>query len=216
MRKGGIYGIKNKVNGKLYIGSTYYFKARFGCHRSLLRSNKHTNKHLQYAWNKYGQDNLEFFIIEELTDKNMFIPREQFYIDHFNSHKIGYNMKPNADSSIGYTYQRKEEHIMRGKRHPMYGKKGINNPSFGRRNTKDAILQMSISKLGSKNAMFGKFGDKHHLSKPVLQILDQAIIREWTCLHEIERVLKYNKGNISQCCTGKRNSAHGYKWRYKK
>ena len=216
MKKGGIYGIKNKVNDKLYVGSTYYFNSRFGCHRSLLRSNKHTNKHLQSAWNKYGENNFEFFIVEVLSDKTMFIIREQFYIDLHRTYTDGYNQRPLAESNSGYTYTRKEEHIMRGKKHPMYGKKGINNPSFGRRNTKDVILQMSISKTGSNNAMFGNFGKQHHLSKPVLQMLDQVIIKEWACLHEIERVLKYSKGNISQCCTGKRNSAHGYNWRYKR
>ena len=39
--KGGIYKIKNIINGKVYIGSAIYFIKRWSVHKSELKNNKH-------------------------------------------------------------------------------------------------------------------------------------------------------------------------------
>jgi group I intron endonuclease len=57
-----IYLIKNKINNKVYIGRTNNSSKRFSKHKALLFKNKHPNKHLQNAWNKYGSYNFEFII----------------------------------------------------------------------------------------------------------------------------------------------------------
>lgn len=49
-----IYKIINTINGKIYVGSAKYFAGRKGEHYSMLRNNKHSNKHLQNSYNKYG------------------------------------------------------------------------------------------------------------------------------------------------------------------
>ena len=64
-----IYGIKNKINSKVYVGKTQTsFGDRWDCHKAKLRNNKHDNTHLQRSWNKYGEDNFEFYIIEIIRD----------------------------------------------------------------------------------------------------------------------------------------------------
>jgi len=63
----GIYVIRNKVNGKRYIGSTNNIKRRWKEHACLLRKGKHDNSHLQRAWDKYGEDNFEFVVILECS-----------------------------------------------------------------------------------------------------------------------------------------------------
>lgn len=50
----GIYKILNIKNGKFYIGSSNNIKVRWSQHKTLLKNNKHENKYLQNAWNKYG------------------------------------------------------------------------------------------------------------------------------------------------------------------
>lgn len=52
-------------------------------------------------------------------------------------------------------------------------------------------------------------------SKPVLQIdqLTDAIIAEFPSINEVERQLGIS--HISECCLGKRNTAGGFKWKYK-
>lgn len=61
----GIYKIVNNINGKVYIGQTKQpFIKRFMHHRWQLRNNKHDNRWLQNAFNKYGEDAFSFEIVE--------------------------------------------------------------------------------------------------------------------------------------------------------
>lgn len=63
-----IYKIINLVNDKFYVGSTVHKKVRFRQHRKLLRGNRHHCKHLQAAWNKYGEAKFDFVVVEEVPD----------------------------------------------------------------------------------------------------------------------------------------------------
>lgn len=76
----GIYKIENKINGKLYVGSTVNFTRRWWKHRALLRHGKHPNSHLQASWDKYGEDAFSFSIVEQCLNDSL-LSREQFYID---------------------------------------------------------------------------------------------------------------------------------------
>jgi group I intron endonuclease len=53
----GIYKLVNKATGQCYVGQSVRAKKRIKEHFRLLRWNKHTNPHLQNAYNKYGADN---------------------------------------------------------------------------------------------------------------------------------------------------------------
>lgn len=59
-----IYTITNKINGKIYVGKTYNFFNRKSQHKCALRENTHENRHLQRAWNTYGEDSFIFEILE--------------------------------------------------------------------------------------------------------------------------------------------------------
>ena len=63
-----IYKIVNLVNDKFYVGSTVNKKVRFREHRKQLRGNRHHCKHLQAAWNKYGEEKFDFRVVEEVSD----------------------------------------------------------------------------------------------------------------------------------------------------
>ena len=58
----GIYKITNLINNKFYIGSSSDLKKRLYEHRRELNLGVHANKHLQSAWNKYGEENFKFEI----------------------------------------------------------------------------------------------------------------------------------------------------------
>lgn len=93
----GIYQIKNLINGKLYIGSAKDFHIRTLKHLNFLKHNKHHCKHLQAAWNKYGENNFKFELIER-CEKEMLINREQYWIDKLNP---AYNVALNAGNTLG-------------------------------------------------------------------------------------------------------------------
>jgi predicted GIY-YIG superfamily endonuclease len=106
-----IYQIKNKVNGKIYIGSTNNIKRRWYKHIYELNHITHANKHLQKAWNKYGKDNFEFTVLKEVKNSDQF-KIEQQYIDETLAYINGYNMQvavneyktksPNSDLECFY------------------------------------------------------------------------------------------------------------------
>ncbi len=62
----GIYGIRNKVTGKIYVGKATYLYERLQCHRSELERRKHINKYLQEDWLKYGKNSFEFILIKNV------------------------------------------------------------------------------------------------------------------------------------------------------
>jgi group I intron endonuclease len=79
-RKSGIYCIVNTINQKKYIGSSKNLHNRLMSHRAYLRTNNHFNKKLQNSWNKYGENNFQYFIME-FCEENVLLEREQYYIN---------------------------------------------------------------------------------------------------------------------------------------
>lgn len=105
----GIYKITNLINGKFYIGSSVDVYQRGYTYNCLANQNKIHNKHLQNSINKYGIQNFDFQLIEEIlfekdqktNDKLPIIQKkEQYYVDLL---KPIYNKKLIVDSSIGQT-----------------------------------------------------------------------------------------------------------------
>lgn len=90
----GIYSIKNKINGKIYIGQTQDIDKRWNQHINNLNKNKHINIYLQNAWNKYGQDNFDFNVIEITNTKIELNDKESYYIKLYksNNSEYGYNL----------------------------------------------------------------------------------------------------------------------------
>jgi len=103
----GIYRIRNLINDKCYYGSAKKIKRRWTRHKSQLKYDRHENIILQRAWNKYGEENFVFEIIEECDEKNILVV-EQKYLDLKPKYNIGEqasggdNMKnhPNRDNII--------------------------------------------------------------------------------------------------------------------
>jgi len=85
----GIYILLNKINNKWYVGSSNNILLRWITHKRSLRKNNHINKHLQRAWNKYGEESFEFHIIELINSCDLLVV-EQKYLDYAKTHKIKY------------------------------------------------------------------------------------------------------------------------------
>lgn len=84
MKEQVIYKISFINSSKIYIGSAIDFKKRKKNHLHELRNNKHPNKILQNHYNKYGEQDLVFDVVECVQDKKLLLSREQFYIDSLN------------------------------------------------------------------------------------------------------------------------------------
>ena len=124
----GVYRILNCVNGKFYIGSSINIEHRWKEHIYELNNNIHNNKHLQNAWNKYGENNFKFEVIEE-ADKSNVRERETFYLKATNcvDETIGYNMIDNASFGLGVSgsdeVRKKISDACKGDKNGHFGKK---------------------------------------------------------------------------------------------
>lgn len=96
--KSGIYQIKNKINNKIYIGSSCDIRKRWSTHNYLLKLNKSNCKILQKAINKYGLENFSFEIVAYCPKEYLF-KLEQWFVDNLNPN---YNIcKLNVSVPIG-------------------------------------------------------------------------------------------------------------------
>lgn len=98
----GVYLIRNTVNGKVYVGSSIHVEKRFRKHASDLKAGRHRSRHLQSAWEFYGEDCFEFCLME-LCHPSMLLLVEQSYIDRYRSYdrENGYNTCMIAGNSLG-------------------------------------------------------------------------------------------------------------------
>lgn len=106
---GVIYKIENKVNGKVYIGQTIAgFKKRIGEHVSALRHNRHNNDYLQRAWNKHGEENFSYSILET-CDVDSLDDAEVFWIDYYRTFSESYNLESGGNKNKRHSkYSRKK------------------------------------------------------------------------------------------------------------
>lgn len=140
--KGGVYLIKNLANGKIYIGSATNVANRKSSHFCSLRKNTHHNTHLQSAWNKYGDQNFSFSVIQYCHQTEL-LKIEQDCILEYRSDdkKIGYNKRTYPDSNYGV---KRPDVALRNKKRASLGLgSGKNHGMFGKKHSKEAREKIS-------------------------------------------------------------------------
>lgn len=154
--KSGIYKIVNKDNDKYYLGSSCnIFDNRFKNHKSLLRKNKHFNKHLQDAWNKYGEEKFIFSVIENVIPEFLLeIEQKYLNIAREEQHKC-YNQVFTAGRGPGLKKGTKfsKAHI-ENLRHSHLGQKSWNKGQT--KETNLSLMKISCSKKGKSNTKIAK------------------------------------------------------------
>ena len=177
---GIIYLIKNKVNGKCYVGQTQKekgFDYRYYCsgegiervynyHKSLREHNRSYNEHLLRSIEKYGFKAFEVikyldyaFSLKELNIK------EKVYIQLYDSFKNGYNNTLGGEGRTGMIVseetKRKLSIAFSGENNPMYGMGGELSPCWGRHLSEETKQKISEAIKGENNPMYGKTGEQH-------------------------------------------------------
>ncbi len=159
----GVYSIVNIINNKIYIGSSIHVNKRFSEHKYSLGNNCHYNKHLQNAWNKYGEENFSFSIVEQVDgDESILKAAEQKWIDYYESYKLdkGYNVDRYVSGKCRIVSEETKEKIRmkhigkkaseETKRKFSSQRKGKLNAFYGRTHTIEAREKMRKAKLGVK------------------------------------------------------------------
>lgn len=226
----GIYIIKNKINNKVYIGQSIDIHKRWLNHKNKLRKYKHDNIHLQRSWNKYGEENFEFSILE-LCNKKLLSKKEREYIKKYkaNIDNYGYNLTDGGEKTI----INKEILLQKSKK---YSKKVIQfdknsnyikeyqNAIYAAKEydgNDSAIYQCCLGRLKSAYGYMWKFKKdcaknilkfdnnqndtkeykREFKSIPVCQInLNGNLIKEWRNCGEIGKFYNIASENIRSCC----------------
>lgn len=241
MSNGGIYQIRNIIDNKTYIGSAKVFEERKKRHFRALRGKYHHSILLQRAFDKYGEENFVFEILEDMgeinteEDLNKLLEREQYWIDKNQPFSPnGYNISHGATNCVLY-----------GEQNGMYGKRGENNPNFGRKDKPESFAIKSKAQKGrkvsdatkeklsniakeryktEKSPFYGKHWDeenkkrmsKQH-SKAVLKLDKdtEEVLEEFENALIAKEITGIDNGSIGRVCADKQKTAGGYKWKFK-
>jgi len=203
----GIYKITNIVNNKVYIGSSSRLHQRFIKHKNDLDGGRHTNKHLQSSYDKYGRDSFVFEIIE-ICNKDIFLEREQFYCDLYKSNckAKGYNKRLIVESNRGFSFKMppsaKEElrrqGIERGRTDEF--KKFMSNLHKGKEVSSETRKKMSESHKGNKMSNEAKLKLSEHKSQPIVNMENGEVYQN---TKECSEKLGISKSTIFNWLSGK-------------
>jgi len=230
-----IYGILNIINGHQYIGSAKNFYKRKRGHITLLKAKIHHSLYLQNAWNKYGEANFRFIVLEKLLEDSDLLKREQWWID--NSHSE-YNICKFAGNSLGIKRSEETKEKIRkanfGLKHPAWRNEiksrvqgGENHWTKNKKFSEESKKRMSKSqkelyKNGYVSPVKGRKATLHELKAKreknfvaIIQLsIDGNFIKRWDSAIIVQETLGFYNSNIISCCKGRYKTAHNYKWVY--
>jgi group I intron endonuclease len=233
---GTLYMIINLFNNKKYIGQALEFERRVKAHKSRMKSNNSDkrNNAIYLAMRKYGWDNFKFILLgfcdtqEELDDaetETILLYRTYGSNGVVYDQIYGYNMVPEAQTTVGFKHTDESKQKMRekkkgkslGKDNPNYGNKwtqeqrdnlskqnkgknlGKDNPNYGNRWTQEQRDNLSLKKQGTK---CGKENTQYinlNINKIKEMLNQQLPIKEIALYFNVERrtILrrKKEKGN---------------------
>jgi len=210
----GIYRIRNLQNQKSYVGqAALSFEKRFKEHRHFLRHGKHHSKHLQRAWDHYGEGGFAFEVIEEIRRgrlseeefKTILSGKEQLHMDALQTIDplFGYNVSPHAGSQLGYRHneesRRKMSEIGRGRKLSEKWRRSISESLKAQGITRSEALR---NRLSAKRAQLRR--------DQVFKVLD--MYEEGVSQEEIAKRVGTSTAGIHKIVRGMSYRSLGKKW----
>ena len=152
----GIYAWIHNPTGRMYVGQagpTTGFVRRRNEHRRSLRRGDHHSRFLQRAWNKHGDSEFAFVVLEDMTggDLSQLTGREQHWMDTSNS---AFNLCPAAGSTVGYEHTIETRALMsevrRGVPKSIEHRAAIAQAHRGKQKALEHIAKIAASQRGKK------------------------------------------------------------------
>ena len=199
----GIYEIKNIVNNKVYIGQSRNIHKRWNSHINELRNNKHHNYHLQQSWNKYGEENFQFSLLNVCEEHELNqLEAEHISLANAMDSDYGYNIRYVDEDNV-YSFNEEglrhlsEAHEFQFRPVNQYDdyKKKIHRY----KNIKVAVRETTLEESGIRNdAMFNSNHKKLRKYKGYYWIFDDDC--EWFEKCDLQRHRDLSKFKVNKYC----------------
>lgn len=212
----GIYKITNRINGKAYIGQSYNIFERWYQHKHT--TSKQSNSLLYKAFEKYGVENFDFSILEELD----YIPellneREKYWIGFYHTFVDdteggGYNLTLGGEGMPTIEHQKVVEYWNEGKSLGEISAIMGHEPSTLRHHvTQCSNYSEEESRRRGNLWMWERRGEEVEQ-----YTLKGEYITTFYNLMEAERQTGISQSNIWSAVSQKSFQAGGYQWKYTK
>ena len=216
---GVIYGYRNKINGKVYIGKTFHEEDRKKQHKNSKRKD-----HFHCAIRLHGFENFEYFVLKDNIKTELELNElEIFYIKEFDSFDktIGYNSTLGGEGSIGCIPSIETRELMSKSRTGLNRteeqKRNMSIAQTGREISESHRMKISIAHRGRKRSPEHVKNSAAGLFKKIEQwSLDGKLIKIWDSLKEAGETLRIHRGSISGCANGypKNKTAGKFIWKF--
>ena len=222
----GIYEIKNINSGKVYIGQSKDIMIRWRDHIARLKSQKHDNKYLQHAWNKYGAEAFTFSILEECEpdfDKLNELEIKWIGLKNALDHNVGYNIASGGGNANPYAGMDEESHKKLcediSKRQKKYFETHP-SPWKGKRTSEEVKRHLSEINTGEKSPMYGKKRPEHSQNMSgagnprARRVRCKETGEEFGCVKDAAKKYGTQNSNIIKMLSGFQKTAAGMTWEY--
>ncbi|MEG2307269.1 MAG: GIY-YIG nuclease family protein [Erysipelotrichaceae bacterium] len=238
----GIYAIRNLTTNKVYVGKSINIESRFSGHKAMLRSevrSKDCNRYLYNAFNKYGEDDFVFEILEEVinpTDDELTDLELSWMIKLKSTERsFGYNLRMDSSTKC-FVHEDTKKLISEnniGEKNPNYGNKwsdeqklraseiAINLHKSGIYSSEETRKKHSVHSIEfwknnpeKKKIMAKKVSDKKTIYRFLQYTKEGILVKEWSSMLEIiEQHPDYHDKAIYGCCSGTKKSYKGFIWK---
>lgn len=225
----GIYSITCTVNNIVYIGSTEIsFKKRWKKHKQRLRNNYHENNYLQNTWNKYGESNFIFEIVEQLNNVDKVKERESYWLSlyfskgrkycfNLSDHTCGGNTVKDEESRLKLSKSIKESYTSELRNLRSVQGKNRSKELSERLKETTSTEKWKIANA-NKNIELAKNSERLQKMKDVnkhRQVKVGTDIGEvFESVTEAAKQTGAGRANIRACINGKIKTSKGRKWYY--
>lgn len=213
-RFSGIIYLYKSPSDKCYIGQTTRPKSRKNEHISRALNGSELPFHR--AIRKYGIDSFEYSVLCQITCSDIKILSEildnleQYYIAEYKSKTpTGYNASDGGEGNLGVILSSQT-------------RVNMSNAKIGHAVSNETRKKMSLWQVGKKLSenTKKKISESHigksHDGKPCIKMsLIGEELKEYPKVIDAARDNNINQSAISSVLSGKRETAGGYKWKYK-
>jgi group I intron endonuclease len=229
-----IYILKNKINGKVYVGETMNLRQRV---YSYHKSNIDTPRPILRAINKHGLENFSFeYQYYPDISKDELLDIEERLIKEHNSLMSGngYNVCSRGQNRYSVTQspeaRKRRSEIFKGRvitkewrENMSKAKSGMNHPMYGKKLKEETRKKMGDSRRGKKNWRYGKTTSDEHRHKLMINRKDRVEVEQYTksgefiarypSVKEAARKTGIDSRYIYPVCDKEGRSAKGFIWK---